>query len=102
MRKVYSRLREHIYTMNAERLRHGEREITHDMISEETGITRATVTKWMNPKKELDRMDVQTWLKLAEFVGVEPNDLLSIEDSGERKSLSHQITTDFSAVPVMG
>lgn len=100
MQRVYSRLREHVYRINAQRLQSGEKEITHDMIAEQTGITRATVTKWMNPKKELDRMDIQTWLKLAEFVGVRPEDMLAIE--AEKRSLPQHSTAEFSAVPMPG
>ncbi len=54
------------------------RRITHQEISDATGLRRATITKWMSPS-EMKLIDSEALTKLAQYAGVAVGDLLHVE-----------------------
>lgn len=88
-KRIKSRLREHVYRISLERENSGGPRITQTEISEATGLTQTTVSMWMNVQKPLSRIDTEAWLALSDFIGVEPSEMLSIEDIPEKISPSH-------------
>lgn len=93
-RKVYSRLREQVYRINLERESYGAKLLTQTDIVESTGLTHKTVSLWMNGGKPLKRIDTEAWMSIAETIGVEPDDLLRVEE--EKESLLVHPANDFS------
>ena len=55
---------------------------THEQISEETGIRRVTITRWMN-NKPFQRLDIRVLNPLSTWLGCEIEDLYEVVDVAE-------------------
>lgn len=72
---VRSNLRDVLYRLNQT----AEQPIRQATIAQATNLTRKTISVWMNHRKPLNRIEVSTWLAIAQFLGVDPNELIKIE-----------------------
>ena len=75
-RQVRSGLRLMVYQWQA---RTGKK-LTQESIKQATGLSQPTISAWMDDARVMDKLDIRAWLALAEFMEVEPCELLIIED----------------------
>lgn len=74
---IKSNLREFFYRKNLE-LKSSK--LTQSELADATGVRRATISAWMNSDAPIMRIDADVLLALAEYFGVEPFDLLAVEE----------------------
>ncbi len=67
-----SRLREILYRLNE----NAESPIRQTAIVEATKLSPKTISGWMNHKRPITRIDVPSWVAIAQYLGVEPSELL--------------------------
>lgn len=55
------------------------KKITQDMISQETGIRRPTISLWLNPKSRFGRVDSKVAEGFCKYFGCPIEDLIEFE-----------------------
>lgn len=78
-------VRSNMKVLLAERESVERRRITQDEIAEATGLRRATISKWMSPKTEFKMIDSEALTKLAQYMNVPFDKLLSVEYPDESR-----------------
>jgi DNA-binding Xre family transcriptional regulator len=78
------------------------RRIDQRELAAAVNVEENTVSKWMSDEP-MRQVRASTVSAFCEYFGVDFWDVVELApDEEQRKSLSHQMTTDFSAAPVMG
>lgn len=75
-KQVRSGLRRAVYRQQGQT----GKKLTQETIAKETGLSQPTVSAWMDDERVIDKLDIRAWLALADFMGVDPCDLLIIKD----------------------
>lgn len=70
------------------------RKIPQTEIAEKTGVTQATISKWMDMQKPLERIETSVLLALADYFDCDPLELLvseKINQTAEEKETPEKV-----------